>query len=118
MSPVEKAAQNYQQIETDRSFREDLEAHLLHGMVLSTPTCFIMCRWVSSQWEPWRMADPLYNPDGVKDCIYVYLASGDMKEFFTLPHNSAKWVAFSRRGRLPRLHSFVNIKQKIQSWEF
>lgn len=113
MTPAEKAAQQYQIMECDRTFLQDLESHMLHGYVLSNNRCFILCRYVSRNWNLDDMADPDHNPPGNLDCIYMYLAVGDIKEFFTFPHQPVKWVAFSRRGKAPRIYSYDTLKQKI-----
>lgn len=77
MSPVHHAAAVYQREPCARSFREDLEAHLLHGHVFSTPEFFVMGRAVRS----WAAGEDIVNPwvtwpDG--DAWLVYLMAGDM----------------------------------------
>ena len=116
MTPVETAAALYEKWQTLRSFREDMEAHLLHGMVFSTPTCFMLGRMVSTLWEPEQAQDPYFNDDKPKDCILIYLASGDMKELFTFPIKKANWVAFSRIGKPLRIYPYSAIKNHLTSW--
>lgn len=116
MTPVEKAAQLYLTMPAVRTFKEDLEAHLLHGIVHSSSAFFMLCRYVHTGWSHEEMENPWHNPKGPRDCLLIYLASGDIKEFFTLPHDPVKWVAFSRRGRKPRVYPFKSIQTRIQSW--
>ncbi len=106
MTPIEKAAAVYESEPCARPFREDLEAHLLHGLVFNTRESFIMARYVSKDWSPQDIVNPWINhKDGSQlNCIHIYLASGDITEFFTFPHQSVKWVSFERNNRLKFYH--------------
>ena len=115
MTPIEKAARLYDDPRAVRSLREDMEAHLLHGMVYSNHQVFMLLRYVSSSWSADEMDDPWFNPPSEKDTLFCYLASGDMKEFFTFPHKSVNWVAFSRLGKPPRVYPYSSIRKKL-SW--
>lgn len=111
MTPVEQAAQVYRQEECARTFREDLEAHLLHGMVFSSPTAFIMVRYVRRDWGPARIVNPWDNdPDAAHDCLHVYLAAGDLKEFFTFPHQYVRWISFERTNIL-RFYRYNHLRR-------
>ena len=118
VSAVERAAAVYQQEPCARTFREDLEAHLLHGMVWSTPTAFIMARRVCRDWPPEVIVNP-WLPDGETElkwnpelcnCAHIYLAAGDIAQFFNLPHQGIEWVSFERQNRL-RFHKLSRIKR-------
>lgn len=115
MTPVEQAAAVYLSEPCARTFREDLESHLLHGVVFSTPTAFIMARYVARDWPPHRIVDPSQNntTDDHLDCLHVYLASGDLTEFFTFPHKPCKWVSFERENVL-KFYSYERIHNLIR----
>lgn len=116
MTPIEQAAAVYQREECARSFREDLEAHLLHGLVFSTPRGFIMARYVRRDWAHSAIVDPWQNGENEatcapeKDCLHVYLAAGELSEFFTFPHRRVLWVSFERSNRL-HFHPYNRIQR-------
>lgn len=112
MTPVEKAAAIYRSEPCARTFREDLEAHLLHGHVVSTPTAFIMARYVSREWPREKIVDPWWNDFGgaVPNCIHIYLAAGNIKEFFTYPHTTVIWISLERKNHL-RFHPYPTLKR-------
>lgn len=101
MTPAQKAANLYKQEECPRSFREDLEAHLIGGYVFSTPDFFAMGRPVCSTADhadiinPWRTF-----PEASWDCWFVYLVAGDMRKAWqTFPFPLEK-IAFEKRNKL------------------
>lgn len=96
-----------------RSFKEDLEAHLLHGSVFSTPTAFIMARYVSRSWPEESIINPWVNDATCPqiDCLHVYLAAGDLTEFFTFPHRSVKWISFERKNTL-KFYCYTDLKRR------
>lgn len=119
MSPAETAAAVYALEPCARTFREDLEAHLLHGIVISTPTAFIMARYVCRDWPSSVIVNPWLNPEtdltcASRDCLHIYLAAGNLGEFFTFPHQYATWVSFERRNIL-RFHSYDTIKRRCNT---
>jgi len=75
MTPAEQVAALYTP-DSPRTFREDVEAHLLHGWIISTPELFLMGRCVvrsagfSAINDPWHGFPP-------RDCDtwYVYAAA-------------------------------------------
>lgn len=116
MSPVEQAKILHESEAGPRSFREDLEAHLLHGLVYSTPTAFIMARYVRRDWPDEVIVDPWCNPETdltcAPDCVHVYLAAGDISQFLTFEHKPCAWVSFERRCRL-RFYPYPSIQCKL-----
>ena len=112
MKPVEKAARVYQQEPCGRTFSKDLEAQLLHGIVCNTPESFVMARYVMRGWDYDQVCDSYYNPTNYKnhDCLHVFLAAGDLKDFFTFPHKSVKWVSFERGNKL-RYYPYDQLKE-------
>lgn len=115
MTPVEQAAAVYLSEPCARTFREDLELHLLNGVVYSTPTAFIMARYVARDWPALSVVDPDQTDATCtpKDCLHVYLAAGDLTEFFTFPHKPCKWVSFERENAL-KFYSYERIHNLIR----
>jgi len=72
MSPVERWAAGYAPGHP-RTFKSDLEAHLLHGYVFSTPEWFIMGRAVHAQADPELIKDPWHVfPREEHDCWLIF----------------------------------------------
>lgn len=113
MTPVEQAADVYRREPCARTFREDLEAHLLHGLVMSTPTAFIMARYVGRDWPHEAIVDPWENDltCAPKNCLHVYVAAGDIGELFQFPHKAAEWISFERRNIL-RFHPYQRLRKR------
>ena len=113
MTPIEQAHALHTSEHGPRSFRCDLEAHLLHGIVFSTPTAFIMARYVSRSWPDSSIINPWLNDATCSqlDTLHVYLAAGDITEFFTFPHNSCKWISFERKNVL-KFYRYDTLKRR------
>ena len=111
VSPAEQAAAVYESEPCARTFREDLEAHLLHGIVIATPTAFILARYVCRDWPATAIVNPWENDltCSPRDCLHVYLAAGRTSEFWTFPHQPVTWVSFERRNIL-RFHRYDTLK--------
>lgn len=87
MTPVEQAAAVYNTEPCARSFREDLEAHLLHGYVFSTPEFFAMGRAVDSHARAGLIVNPWVKFD-TSDAWMIYLVAGDTaKAIEALPYD-------------------------------
>lgn len=114
MTPIETAAAVYASEPCARSFREDLEAHLLGGHVHSTPTAFVMARPVmraadyellTNPWVTWRREDA--------DAWLVYLAAGDVAEMLGFLPFPLPWIGWERDNRL-RWHGFESALARLQ----
>ena len=100
MTPVERAAAVYQQEWCARTFREDLEAHLLNGYVFSTPETFVMGRLVQHDADPALIVNPWHRFE-TGDCWMVYLAAGKIvKDPYRWVPYPLPWVAFERENQL------------------
>src|SRR5688572_25420986 len=78
-SPAELAASVYEREPCARTFREDLEAHLINGYVFSTREFFVMGRVVRSTAAPEEIVNPWVTwSDG--DAWLVYLMAGDVRK--------------------------------------
>jgi hypothetical protein len=100
MTPVEQAAAVYEREPCARSFREDLEAHLLHGVVVSTPEFFCMGRPVLACANREQIVDPWYNDFPIWDCWHLYLWAGPMMSAFQQATYPLTFVSFERKNRL------------------
>lgn len=111
MTPVEEAKAVYDREPCARSFREDLEAHLLTGYVWSSPTAFGMCRAVRRDLTQGAIVNPwIMIPPHDCDAWLIYLAAGDLDELagklpYPLPfigwerENVLRWYPFRRIAR-------------------
>lgn len=102
MTPVEQAAAVYDREPCAGTFREDLEEYLLHGMVHSAATAFVMARYTTRE-------DSLTCP--LETCIHVHLAAGDVSEMFNFPHMPCKWISFERKNVM-RFHPYDQLKRR------
>lgn len=111
MTPVEKAAAVYEREPCARTFKEDLEAHLLHGYVFSTPEFFLMGRPVirgaiySLIVNPWHVFD---DPD----CWHVYLFAGDLSKVYAAIPYPLPFISFERKNKL-RVFPVEQIRKKM-----
>ena len=76
MPPVEKIAALY---EGQGSFKDDLEAYLLRGYVISTPTVFLMFRAVDITVDDSLIKDPWHEFDS-PNAWYVFAYAGKLSE--------------------------------------
>lgn len=101
MTPVEQAAAVYEREWCAGSFREDLEAHLLHGYVHSTPQAFVMARPVDSRAEEALILDPWHAfPRAQQDAWLIWLAAGDLAPFLRLFPYELPRLGWQKRNRL------------------
>jgi hypothetical protein len=92
MTPVERA-----KALLGDSFKEDLEAHLLHGYVFSTPTLFAMGRPVPrgvDVYGPW-----MQWPIAACDAFFVWVAVGQLAELLSVIPFDLPWISWVRLGR-------------------
>jgi len=110
MTPVERAAAVYDREPCARTFREDLEAHLLHGFVFSTPSYFIMGRPVDGNSTQKLICNPWVSFPS-PDCWHVYLYSGHLSDAFANIPYILPFVSFERNNILTK-HPLANIQRK------
>ena len=81
--------------------------------VISTPTAFILARYVCRDWPAEVIVNPWLNPLACShDCLHIYLAAGRTSEFWTFPHKSVMWVSFERKNTL-RFHGYEQLRRTI-----
>lgn len=107
ISPYERARKVYEQEDCRRSFSEDLELHLRYGYVYSTPNSFIMGRAVDRYADSECIVDPSVVFDHPNAWL-VYLAAGDMSEFFLRQPFFLPWVGWERENKL-RFYKTVHL---------
>ncbi|QIF01956.1 hypothetical protein [Roseimicrobium sp. ORNL1] len=81
-----------------RTFEEDLAAFIHTGRVYITPTCVLFAKAVPSHreyHEPWDTWEPHEC-----DAWLVWLAAGDLAEFFQYVPYELPWLVWARRDRL------------------
>lgn len=101
ISPYERAAQAFAAEPHARSFTEDVELHLLHGFVHSTPAYFIMGRPVPRHAAPALIVDPaVLFPREQCDAWMVYLAAGDLGRAWDVLPWPLPWLVFERGNEL------------------
>ena len=115
MTPVERAKAVYDREPCARSFAEDLEAHLLHGYVLSTPETFVMARPVCSRDPVEMIVDPWVTYDR-KDCDawLIYLFAGDLRPALSWFPYPLPLIGWERKNAL-RFHGFESALARIGS---
>jgi hypothetical protein len=101
MTPVEMAARVYEREACAASFREDLEAHLLHGYVHSTPEGFVMARPVVSTAAEDEVVNPwVCFPKEMCDAWLIYLAAGNLASLLHLFPFRLPLIGWQKRNRL------------------
>jgi hypothetical protein len=111
MTPAEAAAQWCQAHPEHGTFAEVLGAYLSFGYVWSSPRSFILARPIRREWwnDGDKLADhSLVDPGG--DCWFIWLAAGDMAEFFKICPEPKTFVCFSR-GDVARLWEFERLRR-------
>ena len=98
-SPYEIAKCVYENEPCARTFMEDLQLHLAHGYVFNTPRLFLMGRPVSRDGDTCDIVCPVVCYS-VPDCWMVYLAAGDISEFFKFEPFELQWFCWERNNKL------------------
>jgi hypothetical protein len=85
------------------SWLDDLEGHLLHGYVISTPSAFLMGRPVPygadviDAWEQWDLEEC--------NAWFVWMGVGDPQALLDLMPVPLPWIGWCRIGRdWPEIH--------------
>src|SRR4051812_3070236 len=95
MTPVERAAALC--VARGGSFRDELEAHLFTGVVVSTADLFVMGRAMPRSadtcdlWRAW--------PRGECDAWFVWVGIGDAAKLLAQMPYALPWVGWCRQGR-------------------
>lgn len=101
MMPVEQAAKVYETEPCARTFKEDLEAHLLNGFVFSRPDFFIMGRPVIKAASYEEITDPWHKfPSAECDCWHIHLMAGNCARAWVIMPWELPWFAWERKNEL------------------
>jgi hypothetical protein len=112
MKPVERAAAVYGREDCARTFREDLEAHLLHGLVVSSSDLFLMARPVDHTAGYEAIANPWHNTwYNTPSAWHLYLFSGSLMSAFKCAPYPLEYVSFERTNDL-RIYKYDVIHRK------
>lgn len=99
MTPFEQARALHRSDPDNEPFEEVLMAHLLHGVVVSTPTVFVLMRPVGL-WAEHKSFDDSWLRFANPDCWHCYLAAGDLREMFAAIPYPLPYCSFVRKNRL------------------
>lgn len=115
MTPAEEAAAVYEKEPCARTFREDVEAHMLCGYVVATPEVFAMFRPVRWSAGQEAIVNPWHAHVGC-DTWHIYLAAGDVEQIRAMLPYPLPYVAFERKNQLRRcpLKRFSTLVKSIR----
>lgn len=112
-NPAMRAARVYFDECCSTSFEEDLDAHLIHGHVVSTPEYFIMARPVKRDAPAEYITDAMfYFPPEECDCWHIWLAAGDWRKFWENDTLDLPWVSWEKRNKL-KVYPMETVKKKV-----
>ena len=97
-SVLEQALALYSKEGCTRTFEDDLAAFIHTGRVHITPTCILLAKAVPSSvtyHEPWDTWE-----GHTCDAWLIWLAAGDLAEFFQYAPYELPWLLWARRNRL------------------
>ncbi|GAT35610.1 hypothetical protein TSACC_3681 [Terrimicrobium sacchariphilum] len=97
MSPAEIVHAMYQTHPVRVSFKEELDAHLQYGWVISTPLAFIMGREVNRWATHEQIIDPWYVfPEGERNAWYVAAYAGAVNTALQIIPFRHRWIGWER----------------------
>jgi hypothetical protein len=111
ISPYDLVQDIYRNEPCARTFARDLELHLKFGYIYSSPDAFVMGRAVNRNGDPSDIVNPEFQFDLV-DAWLVYLAVGDIREFFLREPYPLPWVGWERNNVL-RFYDMETIRRKM-----
>ncbi len=110
MSPFAQALAVYEREPCARTFREDLDWHLLNGFVFSRPDFFVMGRPVIASADPALIVGQHRFPSGLCDCWHVYLMAGNVARAWAMLPWELPLVSFERCNVL-RFHRLAAMRR-------
>lgn len=116
MTPIALADQYYER-HMPVSLMEDIEAHLLHGYVFSTPEAFALGRPVRRDAEHAFIVDPWQRFEvDESDCWYVHFFAGDLMSLWRFLPYPLPWASFARgaHGRGLRFYRLEDIQARMK----
>lgn len=118
MTPIERAAEYYER-HMPVTLKDDIETHLLHGYVLSTPEAFAMGRAVRSTADPEDILNPVADTHvefEEADCWHVHFFAGDLMSLWRFLPYPLPWASFARgaHGRGLRFYRLEDIQARMK----
>ncbi len=96
------------------TFHMELEAHLQHGVVISTPDAFLMGRPIAKDADHTLQADVWHQfPREDQNCWMVWAAAGDLSTIWQWVPYPLKWLAWARREGELRFYSFDSVNARL-----
>lgn len=95
----------------ERTFREDLDAFMQTGRVYITPTCVLFAKAVPSTvevhqaWDRWE--------EEQCDAWLIWLAAGDLREFFRYAPHPLPWIVWARRWGPLRRYEWDKVFKRV-----
>ncbi len=118
MTPAEQAAAVYDREDCQRTFRQDVELHMLHGYIFSTPDVFVMGRPVNKDAPHSLIVDPSHVfPREQWNCWLLYLAAGRLGDFWRWEPFPLDFIAWERKNVL-RIYYAQTVKTLCSSPRF
>jgi hypothetical protein len=111
MTPFETARAFHRAIPDITPFEEALTAHLLLGLVVSTPSAFLMARPVNLGADD-MLFDDVWTTFTNPDCWHVYLAAGNCRALIEATPYPLPYVSFLRKNRL-HVRSLKHMTEKV-----
>lgn len=100
MTPYEQGARLVIANANGWAFKDILEAHAFRGLVVISPTLFVLARPIMHDWPESRVNDP-HDVAEEPDCWHVWAMAGKPRE--ALSFASLPWISWHRRG-VRRIH--------------
>ena len=113
-TPLERAKGLYLRFPGERTFQQDLEAHLRNGYVISTPEFLLMGRAVARSGRPEEIRNPNFAFASERcDTWFVFLFSGTSRNFLQYVPYPLEWLAWDRaRGSKLRFYKFNQMAKR------
>ena len=108
--PFDRVVELYRRWPLERSFEEDMSAHISTGYVVSTPDYFLMARGVDRFAPEEELADPWRGFERQEENAWlIYSFAGSSRNFLSFVPYPLKWVGFARRGRGLKFYDYERI---------
>ena len=119
MTPIARAAEYYLSGNPENlgAFYWDVDQHVMHGYVYSTPEYFMLLRPVDRYATESRISDPSYvfTPESC-NCWFVMMMAGDLRRCFVNQPYYLPFCGYAYKDRL-RFYKTDTIKLRVErSW--
>lgn len=95
------------------TFDQVVESHAVGGVILATPSVFVMARRIVHSWSDEQICHPQITASPEEaDCWHVWLLAGDFREAVERLDRSFPFVSWHRRGKL-KVHRLDHVLQRF-----